>query len=40
VSKEYTGHSSSIVDTCFLNSDRYVISMGGNDKSLLVWVHR
>jgi len=40
VSKEYTAHSSGIGDTCFLNSDRYVVSMGGNDKSLLVWVHR
>ena len=40
VSKEYTGHASGIGDTCFLNSDRYVVSMGGNDASVLVWVHR
>lgn len=40
VAKEYTGHSSAIGDVCFLNSDRYVVSMGGNDASVLVWVHR
>lgn len=40
VAKEYVGHSSGIEDACFLNSDRYVVSMGGNDASVLVWVHR
>lgn len=40
LAKEYTGHASAISDVCFLNSDRYVVSLGGNDSSLMVWVHR
>jgi microtubule-associated protein-like 6 len=36
-SKEYGGHSSHVTKVKFSAGDKYVISTGGNDKTVLVW---
>jgi len=40
VCKEYYAHTSGVSDVCFLISDYHVVSVGGNDCSILVWAHR
>lgn len=37
--KEYSGHVTAIQDVCFLTSDRYVVTGGGNDACLFLWKH-
>lgn len=39
IAKEYGGHSSSIADTCFLQSDERVVSVGNSDASVFCWKH-
>lgn len=36
-SKEYAGHSSHVTKVRFSSGDNYVVSTGGNDKSVLLW---
>ena len=33
----YMGHSSHVTKIKFTNNDKYVVSTGGNDKTLIVW---
>lgn len=35
--KEYIGHSSHVMRVRFTCDDNYLISVGGNDKSIIVW---
>jgi len=35
--KEFFGHSSHITTVKFTHNDDYLISTGGNDKTVLVW---
>ena len=35
--KEYMGHSSHVTKVKFSANDRFVISTGGNDKTVIVW---
>lgn len=35
--KSYLGHSSHVTKVKFSPNDKYVISTGGNDKTVLVW---
>ena len=39
VPKEYSGHVTGIQDVCFLASDRFVVTAGGNDACLFLWKH-
>ena len=34
---EYAGHSSHVTGVRFLRNDKYVVSTGGMDKSILIW---
>jgi len=36
-SKSFIGHSSHVTEVKFSASDKYVISTGGNDKTVIVW---
>jgi WD40 repeat protein len=36
-SKEYIGHSSHVTRVRFSANDKFVISAGGNDKTVIVW---
>lgn len=36
-SNEYLGHSSHLTRVKFSPSDKYVVSAGGNDKTLIIW---
>ena len=35
--KSYMGHSSHVTRVKFSNNDKFVISTGGNDKTVIVW---
>ena len=35
--KEYFGHSSHLTEVKFLENDNYLISVGGNDKTVIIW---
>ena len=35
--KEFSGHSSHVTRVKFSSNDKYVLSVGGNDKTLIVW---
>lgn len=35
--KDYNGHSSHICRVRFSANDKYVVSAGGNDKTLMIW---
>lgn len=34
---EYCGHSSHVTKVKFSNNDRYVVSTGGNDMTVMIW---
>jgi len=36
-SKEYMGHSSHVTKVKFSANDQYVVSTGGNDKTVIIW---
>lgn len=36
-SKSFIGHSSHVTKVKFSNNDKYVISTGGNDKTVMIW---
>ncbi len=35
--KEYNGHASRVTRVKFISDDQYLVSIGGNDKTILVW---
>jgi len=37
VKKEYNGHASRVTRVKFISDDQYLVSIGGNDKTILVW---
>lgn len=34
---EYSGHSSHVTKVKFSNNDRYLVSTGGNDMTVMIW---
>ena len=35
--KEYTGHSSHVTRTLFSKDESYLLSVGGNDRTIILW---
>jgi len=36
-SKEFVGHSSHVTKVRFSNDERYLLSVGGNDRTIILW---